>query len=91
MVTKSASPKKPTKRKAAAPKLMQGAVQVSLEPTQSPLADSISVDPDTRRSLVAAEAYFLAERRGFAAGGEVQDWVAAERLVDSRLQQREVA
>jgi hypothetical protein len=51
----------------------------------------MSVDPDERRNLVAAEAYYLAERRGFAAGGELQDWVAAEMVVDSRLQQREVA
>jgi hypothetical protein len=43
------------------------------------------VDPAVRRQLVAAEAYFLAERRGFEAGGELEDWVAAEALVDSRL------
>jgi hypothetical protein len=41
--------------------------------------------------MVAAEAYFLAERRGFAAGNEVADWVAAEAAVDSRLRQQQVA
>lgn len=77
MVTKTISPKKPTRRKAAAaPDLKNGAM---------------SIDPDLRRRLVAAEAYFLAERRGFAAGNELQDWVAAEMVVDSRLQQRQVA
>jgi hypothetical protein len=35
--------------------------------------------------LVAAEAYFLAERRGFIAGYELEDWVTAERVVESRL------
>jgi hypothetical protein len=50
-----------------------------------------SVDPDVRRRLVAAEAYFLAERRGFAAGNELQDWVTAEAVVDSWLQQMQVA
>jgi hypothetical protein len=28
--------------------------------------------------LVARAAYFLAEKRGFAPGGELQDWVEAE-------------
>jgi hypothetical protein len=49
------------------------------------------IDPEVRRQLVAAEAYFLAERRGFAAGNELQDWVIAEAAVDSRLQQTKVA
>jgi hypothetical protein len=40
---------------------------------------------------VAAEAYFLAERRGFEAGHELEDWIAAEELVESRLQQTQVA
>jgi DUF2934 family protein len=44
-----------------------------------------AIDPEMRRRLVAAEAYFFAERRGFSAGGEVEDWVAAERVVDSWL------
>ncbi len=49
------------------------------------------IDPDVRRQLVAAEAYFRAEKRGFAAGNELEDWVAAEVTVDSRLQETEVA
>ena len=44
-----------------------------------------AIGPEMRRQLVAAEAYFLAERRGFSAGNEVEDWVAAEVVVDSRL------
>jgi hypothetical protein len=84
MVTKSASPgKKTAKRKAAASGSSDGAVMVVLE--------SNGIDPDARRRLVAAEAYFLAERRGFAAGNELGDWVAAEAAVDSRLSQTHVA
>jgi hypothetical protein len=87
MATKRVSPgKKTTKQKtaaAAAPELMDGAAIAVLE--------SNGIDPDARRRLVAAEAYFLAERRGFAAGNELEDWVAAERLVDSRLKQVHVA
>ena len=83
MATKRVSPvKKTTKQKtaAAAPELTNGAAMAVLEST--------SIDSDARRRLVAAEAYFLAERRGFAAGNELEDWVAAERLVDSRLRQQ---
>jgi hypothetical protein len=86
MATKRVSPgKKTTKQKtaAAATELTNGAAMAVLESTRT--------DPDTRRRLVAAEAYFLAERRGFAAGNELEDWVAAERLVDSRLKHMHVA
>jgi hypothetical protein len=31
-----------------------------------------------RESLVAQAAYFRAEKRGFAPGGELQDWIEAE-------------
>ncbi len=31
-----------------------------------------------RQMLIARAAYFRAERRGFAPGGELQDWVEAE-------------
>jgi hypothetical protein len=54
-------------------------------------AAASSIDPDVRRQLVAAEAYFRAERRGFTAGNELEDWVAAERVVDSRLAQMPTA
>jgi hypothetical protein len=43
------------------------------------------VDADARQHMIAVEAYILAERRGFAPGGEVEDWVTAERIVDQRL------
>jgi len=95
MATKRASPgTKTAKRKTTAtatPELTDSAVTVVLESEQSVTAVSTSIDPDVRRQLVAAEAYFLAERRGFAAGRELEDWVAAEVAVDSRLQQRQGA
>jgi hypothetical protein len=94
MVTKRVSPgKKTTKRKTAtaASELTDGAVMEVLEAAQSEMAGSMNIDPDARRQLVAAEAYFRAERRGFTAGNELEDWVAAERAVDSRLAQMQVA
>ncbi|MEA3149831.1 MAG: hypothetical protein QOD56_770 [Gammaproteobacteria bacterium] len=94
MVTKRESPaKKTTKRKAAngAPELTDSAAIVVLESAQSAPGLATSIDPDVRRQLVAAEAYFRAERRGFAAGNELEDWTAAEAAVDSRLEQMRVA
>jgi DUF2934 family protein len=94
MVTRRVSPsKKTTKQKAAAaaPELTDSAVMVVLESAQSAPAPGANGDLDARRRLVAAEAYFLAERRGFEAGHELEDWIAAEGLVRSRLQQSQVA
>ncbi|MDB6086333.1 MAG: hypothetical protein JWN43_4214 [Gammaproteobacteria bacterium] len=92
MATKRVSPgeKKVTRKSkaGAAPELTDSAVIAVLE---SETAVSPAVNPDVRRQLVAAEAYFLAERRGFAAGHEVDDWVAAEAMVESRLQHMQVA
>jgi len=43
------------------------------------------VGPEQRAALIAEAAYFRAEKRGFARGYEVEDWLAAESEVDSRL------
>ena len=89
MATKSTSPRTKVRRRAttASGELTNGAVMEVLESA----AGSPALDPDARRRLVAAEAYFLAERRGFAPGNELGDWVAAEHAVDSRFQHSKVA
>lgn len=93
MTTKRVSPGKKTARrkstKAAEP--TDSAAIVVLESAHSATAVATGIDPGIRRRLVAAEAYFLAERRGFAAGHELEDWVAAETAVDSRLRQIQAA
>ncbi len=38
-----------------------------------------------RRAMIAQAAYLRAERRGFAPGGEIEDWLAAEAEVDALL------
>lgn len=94
MATKRVSPgKKTTRRKAAtaAAELTDGAAMGVLESAPSVMVASTGIDPDVRRQLVAADAYFRAERRGFAAGNELDDWVAAEMAVDMRLRQTQVA
>ncbi len=79
---------KTTRRKATAgPELTDKMALVVLESTQS----TSGIDPEVRRQLAAAEAYFLAERRGFAAGHELEDWLAAEAAVDLRCHKMQVA
>jgi hypothetical protein len=36
------------------------------------------ISPEDRQQLIARLAYQNAERRGFAPGGELEDWMAAE-------------
>jgi len=89
MVAKSVSPgTKTTRRKrTTGPELTDKMALVVLESTQS----ASGIDPEVRRQLVAAEAYFLAERRGFAAGHELEDWLATEAAVDLRCHKMKVA
>jgi len=62
------------------------AVKTVAKSRRSAATRSAAIDTHSLRELIAAEAYFLAERRGFIAGHELEDWVAAERAVESRLQ-----
>jgi len=53
----------------------------------SAIAPSFSqfVGPEQRAALIAEAAFFRAEKRGFAAGHEIEDWLAAESEVDAKL------
>ncbi|MGA2187420.1 MAG: DUF2934 domain-containing protein [Steroidobacteraceae bacterium] len=93
MATKRVSPDAKTakrKRTAPTPEATHGIATTGSDPVRA-AAGATPIDPEVRRQQVAAEAYLLAERRGFAAGRELEDWVAAEAVVDSRLQQSRVA
>ena len=69
----------------AAPELSTEAVVTILESTSIGVSPA-DIDPQWRQQLIAAEAYAIAERRGFVAGRELDDWVAAESAVDAMLQ-----
>ena len=43
------------------------------------------VSEDQRRGMIAYSAYLRGERRGFAPGGEAEDWLLAEQEVDALL------
>jgi hypothetical protein len=40
-------------------------------------------DPTLRKHRIAVLAYFKAQERGFVAGNELDDWLAAERELDA--------
>jgi hypothetical protein len=59
-----------------------------LRPSFNPLRFSLPVkrvSEQERRNMIARAAYFRAEKRNFAPGQEVDDWVAAEAEVDREL------
>lgn len=45
-------------------------------------ANALTAELATREERIRFAAYLLAERRGFAAGCELDDWLAAEKEVD---------
>jgi hypothetical protein len=55
----------------------------------------VSAEVDKRtaalRAMIADAAYFRAEKRGFEAGHELEDWLAAEEEIEQQLQQQELA
>lgn len=55
---------------------------------ETPAGQRARVSPEVRRGMIAESAYLRAERRGFVAGFEEEDWIAAEREVDALLTAR---
>ena len=62
---------------------MRGRSSRERKPARAPLAD-----PARRRALIAEAAYYRAERRGFAPGHELEDWLQAEAELTSRAGRR---
>jgi hypothetical protein len=44
-----------------------------------------SLSDEERRRMISEAAYFIAQRRGFDGGLELEDWLAAEAEVNERL------
>jgi len=57
---------------------MTVAVKSKRAKAKNPLAAGPKISAQERHTLIARAAYFRAEKRGFAPGGELQDWVEAE-------------
>jgi hypothetical protein len=57
-----------------------GAGRTALARPAEPVYDT----PESRHEKIALCAFYRAEKRGFAAGNELDDWLAAEQEVDAR-------
>jgi hypothetical protein len=53
--------------------------------TGSQGAVPLDLDLETRRRMVAEAAYYLAERRRFEPGLDMDDWVEAERQIETAV------
>ncbi|MEO8019952.1 MAG: DUF2934 domain-containing protein [Pseudomonadota bacterium] len=76
------SPAASTTRKRAA---RNPAAMANTANTANKLTVAHFVGPEQRADLIAEAAFFRAEKRGFAPGHEVEDWLAAESEVDAKL------
>ena len=46
----------------------------------------VSLSAVERHEMIAVAAYYLAEKRGFPGGGALEDWIAAERQIDTMIE-----
>ncbi len=81
MKSREKSKTKERRSAAVAPSLVQGASDQD-SARAAPVKQS-----DARHELIALQAYYLAEARGFTPGAEIADWLAAEAQVDSQLRE----
>lgn len=90
--TTKAVTKTSTTRKAAAAEGETGGTPAAKKPAArkkpAPVPGSgnaVQLSPEERSRYVSEAAYFIAERRGFAAGSDVEDWLQAESEIDHML------
>jgi len=77
--------KKATPAAAAPPATPQEPTEVTATHLERREIPSFS---ESREARIAEAAYWRAERRGFVAGQELDDWLAAEREIDDELAKR---
>jgi len=61
----------------------RGSVRESAKIDRMPEPEALW-DEEGRWAMIAENAYYRAERRGFLPGNEVEDWLAAEEEVDGQ-------
>jgi hypothetical protein len=81
---------RPRPRKTAAKTVAKKVAPAKAEAAKRPPKAAPSAPAD-RESLVRMAAYLRAERRGFAPGYEIEDWLAAEAEVHERQEARSAA
>jgi len=77
---------KPEPAAKAVPKAMpKAAPKAKAAKAGSRSGKAVSVPPEQRRNYIEMAAYYIAERRGFAPGNPLEDWVQAEAEIDRLL------
>lgn len=72
-----------SKKRSSAAKLPATTVKIGrINPAKS------AVTNEDRQHMISEAAYYLAEQRGFSAGGELGDWLEAERQISVSLTQK---
>lgn len=61
------------------------AKRVAAKPNAARAKPPGALAPEERQRFIAEAAYFRAERRGFAEGGDLDDWIEAEAEIDTLL------
>ncbi len=79
--TTPAVKKSTSSKKRAAPKKAAAKRATTTGAKTSP----VNISAEERWRMVATAAYHKAEKRGFAPGHEVEDWLAAEKEIDAVL------
>ncbi len=81
VLTRTPKPKAASKT-AVAPKIVRRAPTVAAKSekgtAEAQAASVLALNAQERDRLIAQAAYFRAEKRGFAPGCELQDWIEAE-------------
>ncbi|MDZ4251766.1 MAG: DUF2934 domain-containing protein [Sulfuritalea sp.] len=86
--TKAAAVKKPepaTKKVAAKAVAGKAPAKAAAPKAAARAKKPKGVPPEQRRNYVEMAAYYIAERRGFAPGNPLEDWVQAEAEIDRLL------
>ena len=89
-VAKKPAVRKPAVKKVAAPKsaTAKKAVPIaSKSSTATKASAGTKLAPEQRRFYVEVAAYYIAERRGFHGGSELDDWAQAEAEIDRLLRE----
>lgn len=102
MATSTKSGAKPASKTAAKPQPAKSAAPAAKKPAvaKKPAAvakkpavkaakpsGNIGIPPEQRRYYVEVAAYYIAERRGFHGGSQLDDWVQAESEIDRLLRE----
>jgi len=82
---KSAKRAIPTLQPLDTPAAPHSSAAADLHPNSIVTRASAFIEPHRRQAMVAEAAYFLAERRAFDPGHDVDDWLQAEQQIDRLL------